>query len=95
MKYHAEEQHSVHYREYKKLNRQSKLDYFKELEELRPLAALIRNNPALLMAKAMIVLNISRNIVKVIIHHQIWVMIQMILLKMTIGLQKMSKIFLL
>ena len=39
MKLHAEEQHSVCYLEYKKLNRQSKLDYFKEVEELRPLAA--------------------------------------------------------
>ena len=33
MKRHAEEQHSVRYLEYKKLNRQRKLDYFKELEE--------------------------------------------------------------
>ena len=68
MKRHAEEQHSVYYLEYKKLNRQSKLDYFKEMEESRPLAALIRNNPASSMAKEMIVFNISRDIVKVIIH---------------------------
>jgi hypothetical protein len=46
MKRHDEEQHSVRYLEYKKLNRQSKLDYFKEMEDLRPLAALIRNTPA-------------------------------------------------
>jgi hypothetical protein len=46
MKRHAEEQYSVHYLEYKKLNRHSKLDYYKEMEELIPLAALIRNTPA-------------------------------------------------
>jgi hypothetical protein len=46
MKCHAEEQHSVRYLEYKKLNRQGKLDYYKEVEELRSLAALIRNTPA-------------------------------------------------
>jgi hypothetical protein len=66
MKCHAKEQHSMRYLEYKKLNRQSKLDYYKE--EFRPLAALIRNTPALLMAEEMIVFNISRDIVKVIIH---------------------------
>jgi hypothetical protein len=68
MKRHADEQYSVCYLEYKKLNRHSKLDYYKEMEELRPLAALIRNTPARSMAKEMIVFNISRDIVKVIIH---------------------------
>jgi hypothetical protein len=88
IKHHAEEQHSVHYLEYKKQNRQSKLNSFKENEESRPLAALIRNNPASLIAKEMIVFNIlSINCYLI--------MIQMILLKMIIGLQKMLKIFLL
>jgi hypothetical protein len=68
MKRHAEEQFSVRYLEYKKLNRHSKLDYFKEMEELIPLSALIRNTPARSMATDMIVFNISRDIVKVIIH---------------------------
>jgi hypothetical protein len=44
------------------------MDYFKEMEESRPIAELIRNNPASSMSKEMIVFNISRDIVKVIIH---------------------------
>ena len=63
MKRSDEDHHSVRYAEYSKLKGETKLDYFKKMEESRPLDA-----DLLLMTDEMIVFSISRDIVKVIIH---------------------------
>ena len=62
-----QEQHKVRYEEYLKLSGEEKSNYFEEMEQTRPLAAILRNDQAGTLGKEVLVFNIDKEIVDVII----------------------------